>query len=511
MHGTDHRSISLATLTPAQLFWSFALLHLVMWILVPMLASPNVPLDVIEGYAWGREWVIGTYKHPPMQAWCLEILTLLTNRAIWAHFLASQIAIVVAFWAVWQTGRRLTDEKTALLGALLLEGVVYYNFTSPEFNPNVLQLPFWALMCLSFHRAVKENRWFDWVLLGVWTAGGCYSKYSTVVIAGILGLLLLHPKARRRLRGIGPYFAVLTALLLLAPHLWWLVENNFLPFTYAKERAMLQGPDYYGAWQPLQFIAAQCLALAAAFVLFLVLAGGRIKYKDALGGASSFDRVFLNAITFGPVVVVLLIAVFSGMNLRDMWGACLWNFIGLWFLLSFKLLPLQAVTRRFAMTFCGVFVLGLVAHAGHHFFGPPWLHYGKRVHFPGRDLSEHVTSAWQERFHTPLLYVVGDTWLTGNVAYYMPVESLDMRPHIYIGGEFRRSPWIQMEAFKRAGSVLLWCGGNCDNEDYAKKIPPHLLQGFPTAEVQEPMKFTWQTRFRVKQAIIGWAFVLPAP
>ena len=56
---------------------------------VAALTSPNAPLDVIEGYAWGHEWPLGTYKHPPLQAWILQLCALATDRAWWAHFFSS--------------------------------------------------------------------------------------------------------------------------------------------------------------------------------------------------------------------------------------------------------------------------------------------------------------------------------------------------------------------------------------------------------------------------------------
>ncbi|MDD5587220.1 MAG: glycosyltransferase family 39 protein, partial [Alphaproteobacteria bacterium] len=319
-------------ISPVHVFWIVAGLHFVLWILVPALTSPNVQLDVIEGYAWGREWLIGTYKHPPMQAWWLEILAYATGRASWAHLLASQIAIVTAFWAVWQTGRRLAGDKTALLGVLLLEGAVYYNFTSPEFNPNVLQLPFWALACWSFHRAVKENRWFDWALLGVWGAGGLYTKYSMLVLLAVLaGLMIFHPEARRRLRGFGPYLALAMLSLLGAPHLKWLVAHDFQPFFYAESRTGLTEHVYERFLYPGQFLMAQGLSLLAMILLYALFVRGRVRLSDNLkAGAGSFDRVFLHAIALGPVALLLLLAVVVGFRPRDMWGACLWNFVGLW-------------------------------------------------------------------------------------------------------------------------------------------------------------------------------------
>ena len=43
-----------------------------LWTLVPALTHHNLPLDVIEQTAWGAEWQLGYFKHPPMAAWLTE-------------------------------------------------------------------------------------------------------------------------------------------------------------------------------------------------------------------------------------------------------------------------------------------------------------------------------------------------------------------------------------------------------------------------------------------------------
>ncbi len=125
---------------PERLFWSFLAVHLFAWTVVPATVQPNLPLDVIEGLAWGREWQWGYHKHPPLQAWLLELAARATGKAAWSAFLLSQLSITVCFWAVWRLAREIVDPPGALLSVLLLEGVYYFNYTSPEFNPNVLQL-----------------------------------------------------------------------------------------------------------------------------------------------------------------------------------------------------------------------------------------------------------------------------------------------------------------------------------------------------------------------------------
>lgn len=412
--------VALAASSSSRLFWTFAVAHLSLWTLVPTLVSPNAPLDVVEGYVWGHEWLLGTYKHPPMQAWWLEILTHLTSHAPWTHFFASQLAVIIAFWAVWQTGRRILTEQAALLAVLLLEGVVYYNFTSPEFNPNVLQLPFWALIGLFFHRAVKDDRGSDWVLLGLWSACGLYSKYSTVIILLILGLLLVvHPESRRRLIGKGPYLAVLTTFLLFLPHLVWLANNNFMPIHYMESRMHHLDSNVEYIMRPLRFLISQILVTLPFILLLLALIGKKIFSPEKIERPLSFDESFLYAVTFGPLVLLLLMGL-SGARLHDMWGTPILGFLGIWAVKHFQNAISSRALRRFTFGWLSVFIVILASYAGASVFYPYVTHQSQRIYFPGRALAKAVIGTWEQKYHVPLRYIIGDTWPAGNIAYYPP-------------------------------------------------------------------------------------------
>ena len=74
-----------------------------------------------------------------------------------------------------------------------------------------------------------------WVLLGVALGLALWAKYFMVVLAAPFALfLLLDREARRRLAGPGPWVAAAVALAVMAPHLIWLVQNDFLPFTLCR-------------------------------------------------------------------------------------------------------------------------------------------------------------------------------------------------------------------------------------------------------------------------------------
>ena len=48
---------------PLAVLGLFLAAHTIIWTLMPALVHTGMPMDVVEGYAIGREWVIGTFKH----------------------------------------------------------------------------------------------------------------------------------------------------------------------------------------------------------------------------------------------------------------------------------------------------------------------------------------------------------------------------------------------------------------------------------------------------------------
>ena len=128
------------------LFYIFITTHLIVWTLIPTLTNNNQPLDVIEALAWGNNLDWGFNKHPPGSAFFPEMMFQIFGAQDWTYYLLSQIFVVIAFIVVFKFSQELFKNKTlSLLSVLLLEGIYFYNFTTPEFNVNVCQLPFWAL------------------------------------------------------------------------------------------------------------------------------------------------------------------------------------------------------------------------------------------------------------------------------------------------------------------------------------------------------------------------------
>ena len=473
-------------------------LHVVVWTLVPSLVNPNLPLDVIEGLLWGQAWQLGYDKHPPLMPWLLEGFAALAPGQDWPAYLLSALSVAVAFWALWRLARDFVPAAPAALSVLLLEGVYYHNFTIPEFNPNVLQLPFWALSVLCLWRGLKSGSVLAWGLFGLFGALGLLTKYFTVFLILALGAYLVFERSGRAAwRTPGPYIAMGVGLAVLAPHLVWMLQHDFPSVTYALQRSGAQTDSTLlrHAGYPAKFLLAQILAGLALVVLFCAL--GRPRWRPEVSGPQAR---FLLAAALGPLILVLIVSAVFGLRLRSMWGAPILSFAGLLAVAFFQARDWNL--RRFTRVWAGIFLLAPAVYLGLALGQPYFASKGKRVHFPGRALAQEVEAAWQARFEAPLRIVIGDTWVGGNVGAYAA-----SRPEVYIDGDPGRSAWLDDASVQREGAVVVWH----DRGDQARPSEPFgLAARFACLEPAAPITLSWDTGAELPPLRFGVALIAPA-
>ncbi len=481
---------------PWRAFALFAGVHAAVWTLLPTLLYPNLPLDVIEALVYGREWQLGHDKLPPLPWWSVEAAYRIAG-ADFAYYLLAQVAVLGALALVFATALPIVGTAGALAAVLIVDGIHYFNFTAPKFNHDVIQLPFWALAGFSLHRALRTGRNLYWALLGLAVAGALWSKYFFIVLAGPVGLfILLDPQARRTLATPGPYLAAAIALLVAAPHLIWLVANDFLPFRYAEARAVARLGIVGHLAYPLLFAASQLAwLLPAAFIaspLFVARPAER-QWTDA------YDVRIVTLLAFGPVAFLLLGSAMTGRGLVTMWGYPLWLFAGLWLVVAARVVIAPGRLRQLVLCWAIVAACYAIAFI---------VHYGVRPHldnryraslFPGAAIAQHVTEGFRAVTGHDPAYIVSSMWLGGNISHYAPAG----RPRVLIDGRPARAPWIDLADLKRRGAVVAWMDSD----------PNILPQAYATiagdAEIQPPLSAP--LRWKKGTFTIGWAILKPRP
>jgi len=486
--------------SPAQAFTAFVALHAAVWTALPALLYPNLPLDLIEALIYGREWQLGYDKLPPLPWWLVEIVYRIAGHDF-AYYLLAQVAVVAAFAGVFALARPLVGVLGALVAVLILDGLHYVNYTAAKFNHDVIQLPFWALAGFAFHRALRDGETRQWLLLGLAVGLSLWTKYFVAVLAVPLAVfILIDPDARKSLATPGPYVALAAALVTMAPHLTWLVQNDFLPFAYAEHRALPSRGLIDHVWHPLQFALGQLVFLIPSLLIALPLFYPRRSANEppVARGPDAFDSRIVTLLAFGPMATVLALSAVSGRGTVAMWGYPLWLFLGVWLVMTARRALDEMRLGRIGITWAIIFTGLAAGFIGNYAVLPQYDHRYRAVFFPGEDLGRELSQRYRAITGKPIVYVIASMWDGGNVAHYAPEH-----PRVLIDGRPARAPWIDLNDLKARGALVVWTDGDL------KVIPPAYRTIAADAAVQPP--FLLHDRRGDASRNIGWAILLPRP
>ena len=486
--------------SPGRAFAAFALLHALVWTVLPTVLYLNLPLDLIEALTYGREWQLGYDKLPPLPWWLVEIAHRLIGHDF-AYYLLAQIAVVAGFAAVFAMARPLIGGVGALVAVLIIDGLHYFNYTAAKFNHDVIQLPFWALAGLALHRGLRGGAMRDWLLLGLSVGLALWAKYFVVVLAApMIVFALVDRDARKALATPGPYVAIAVALVVMAPHLVWLVRTDFLPFAYAEHRAAASHGFIGHFWHPLQFAISQLFFLLPSLLIAAPLFYPRKSTSEppvALG-ADAFDRRIVTWLAFGPIATVLAMSAVSGRGTIAMWGYPLWLFLGVWLVMVARRALDEPRLFRVVGLWAIVFSCLALSFIVNYSVLPRIDHRYRAVFFPGREIAAEVSQRYRAVTGQPVAYVIGSMWNGGNIAHYSPSH-----PRVLIDGEPKRAPWIDLDDLKRRGALVIWTEGDL------RHLPPQFANVAQGAVVQPPILLKDLRGGDFTN--IGWAILKGAP
>ena len=398
------------------IFLIFALSHLIIWTLVPSLTNNNLPLDTIEALAWGSNLDWGFNKHPPMSAFFPEVFFKIFGPQDWSYYLLSQIFVVISFYYVFKLSNEiLRDTKLSLISVLLLVSIYFYNFTTPEFNVNVCQLPFWSLVVYYSWRIYNSKKisFLDCVLVGLFGALGFLSKYLFVYLLISIDLLFIYLIFFKKTKKFDfKYLITLEVfIVLLIPHLIWLYNNDFISILYGLKRTGLENSNIINHInQPLIFLFKQIGVLIPLFFLTWLLLK-KIKFKFNL---KDKNLIFLIAINLLPIFLMLLTSIITGSKIRTMWMTPFYLFFGVFLVYIFKSQINLKKVKSFLLGFLFLFFLSPIIYSYVSI-----TQKDKRTDYPGKEIALKTQIIWDQDFKSEIEFVTGDEWKAGNLSYHL--------------------------------------------------------------------------------------------
>ncbi len=398
------------------IFFIFGLSHLIIWTLIPSLTNSNLPLDTIEALAWGSNLDWGFNKHPPMSAFFIEIFFQIFGSQDWAYYFLSQTFVLIAFYFVFKFANRvLGNIKLSLVSVLLLESIYFYNFTTPEFNVNVCQLPFWSLVVYYSWKIYesKEINLIDCFLVGLFAAIGFLSKYLFIYLLFSIALLFVWSIFIKKDRKFDFKYliSIEVFIILLIPHFIWLFDNNFITILYGLKRTGLEGSDILDHLQyPLIFLFKQIGILIPFFFLIYLLVK-KIKFKIILKDKKTLFLIFINIL---PIILIFITSIITGSKIRTMWMTPFYLFFGVFFVYIFQSQINIKKNNLFLYILLFLFFLSPILY-----LLDSTINKNKRTDYPGKEIAAKVQITWNQNFDKDIQFVLGNEWKAGNLSYHL--------------------------------------------------------------------------------------------
>jgi len=398
------------------LFYFFLLTHLFIWTLVPSITNNNLPLDTIEALAWGSNLDWGFNKHPPMSAFFLEIFFTIFGPQDWVYYLLSQLFVIFSFLVVFKFSIEIFNNKLlAILSVLLLEGIFFYNFTTPEFNVNISQLPFWALTVYFSFKIFNQRQVStkDSILLGCFAAFGFLSKYLFIylIISVFILFFYLIFVLKDRKFNFKYLISIEVFFVLLVPHLVWLFNNDFVTVTYGFARTGVEQSSFIDHFKfPIIFLIKQILLILPFLVLTFILIK-KINFKINL---KDKKLIFLLSINLLPIILMLLTSIITGSRIRTMWMTPFYLFFGTMIIYVLNNQINMKKTKKFLIGLVILFLLSPISYAYISL-----TETDKRTDYPGKSIANKVQKKWDQEFNSSINVVLGNEWVAGNLSYHL--------------------------------------------------------------------------------------------
>lgn len=272
---------------PEAVLAGFMGLSVIVWTLQCSLLQHVLGIDIYETLVWGEQLQWGHSKHPPLSGWLGYFFSWATGHSDWGLYLAAQLSIALGVFFTFKLARLFFDRHRAAIAALLLYFLMYYTPSEMKFCTYLVEIAIAPAASYLLLLALRQKRLVCWLGLGAVCGLGFLNKYSFGLVAGaFLSVVLTRREYRRCLATFGPYLAILTCLLVMSPHLKWLIDHDFVCFGHVGGRLKAD----HSVLMPL-FVLASALypVLAEAVAMALALAP---RFPRGEGGAGRFGRWF---------------------------------------------------------------------------------------------------------------------------------------------------------------------------------------------------------------------------
>ncbi|BDD86795.1 glycosyltransferase family 39 protein [Desulfofustis limnaeus] len=388
-----------------------------------------------EAYYWNfaQHPALAYLEHPPLVAWLVWLSTAIFGTSEAAVRLPAFCCwFVVAFFS-YRLSSRACGRSAALGVVMLVAGLPYFFGIGLIMTPDAPLHAAWAALLYYLYRALVENRSGSWLGVGLSLGVGLLAGFSIgLLVPALLCFVLFDRQARQWLCRVEPLGALLVALLLFLPVLWWNFLHDWASFA-SREELRLDGTTVFSTHYLLAYLGINLTPVGIVAVL-LFFVGGR-SYLTRFGSAEmetdapETRRRFLFLLVMTAVPLLFFVGISATHEVRLNWTSPLWLSTLPFFGAIITGLPGQGqlqLMRVFQRAWFWTVAILLVTYGSllhYAVLGLPGLDYPKRPFLVGwqglaGEVEKLVEAAAAETGSRPLVVGMDPYQISSGLAFY---------------------------------------------------------------------------------------------
>jgi 4-amino-4-deoxy-L-arabinose transferase-like glycosyltransferase len=240
----------------------------------------NLSFDEAQYWHWSNFLSFGYFSKPPVVAWVIALFTSIFGEGETFVRMGSAVAHMLTAISLYFTAKELYSKRAGFYSAIVFATIPGVSFSSMLISTDPFLMCFWGWALFAFVKAMKNDEWKNWILLGVFLGFGMLSKYA--MIAFLLSMVIYIPWAKKdetlNISYSKMAFSFFISVAIYTPNFLWNASNHFVSYVHTGANANLKG-SYFHPDKALEFIGSQFGVFGLFFAVLLFL---MFKIKDQI-------------------------------------------------------------------------------------------------------------------------------------------------------------------------------------------------------------------------------------
>lgn len=286
----DYMQTTIATKESSS-FLAYPTLIIILAAVIRLMVIGNIDLIAEESYYWNyaNHLDFSYFDHPPMVAYLIKVSTLIFGVNEFAVRIPALVCWAIAGFFIFKISQAY--QKGSGIYALLLLSILPFFFTqSVIMTPDMPLIAAWAACLYYLYDTLIKGNISSWYKLGISFGLGLLSKYTIVLLIPTTFIYLLSSKKTlKTLKTTPPYIAILIALIIFSPVIYWNAKHEWASILFQSSRRFSE---------EFVFSLHETLGL---LILFLTPLGTYSFYRLFNKNHKQTNKLFLQVFTLFPL------------------------------------------------------------------------------------------------------------------------------------------------------------------------------------------------------------------